>query len=95
MDMNQFNLPVSMLRQYCFCPRIPYFYIARNITPVEKEWMSQGIEEHKRQEMLSKRRNLSRFGISTIGKFLLMWNCIVTNYLFMAYVMQFCLLIQN
>lgn len=68
MDMNQFNLPVSMLRQYCFCPRIPYFYIARNITPVEKEWMSQGIEEHKRQEMLSKRRNLSRFGISTIGK---------------------------
>ena len=67
MDTSQFNLPVSMLRQYCFCPRIPYFYIARNISPLEKVWMSQGTEEHKRQEMLSKRRNLSRFGISTIG----------------------------
>lgn len=56
-----------MLRQYCFCPRIPYFYIVRSIKPYEQPWVKQGIDEHIRQQMLMKRRNLSRFNINNIG----------------------------
>ena len=65
MHMKQFNIAVSMLRQYCFCPRIPHFYLFRSLNPEEKVWMKLGGEEHIRQEMLQKRRNLSRFGIQS------------------------------
>ena len=63
MDMNQFNLPISMLRQYCFCPRIPFFYLVRQLQPIEQPWIQSGLEEHNRQKILQKRRNLSRYGI--------------------------------
>lgn len=65
MDTKQYSIPISMLRQYCFCPRIPYFYLVRQIVPAEKVWMRQGIDEHTRQSMLNKRRNLSRYGIDS------------------------------
>lgn len=64
MAMKQFNIPISMLRQYCFCPRIPYFYLVRQIRTNEQPWVRIGKLEHNRQEMLLKRRNLSRFGIT-------------------------------
>lgn len=64
MDMSQFSIPVSMLRQYCFCPRIPYFYLVRQLPAVEQPWVKIGLDEHKRQELLLKRRNLSRYGIN-------------------------------
>lgn len=64
MAMKQFNIPISMLRQYCFCPRIPYFYLVRQIRTNEQPWVKIGKLEHNRQEMLLKRRNLSRFGIT-------------------------------
>lgn len=67
MAMLQYNIPVSMLRQYCFCPRIPYFYIVRSIKPYEQPWVKQGTDEHIRQQMLMKRRNLSRFNINKVG----------------------------
>lgn len=63
MVMKQYDIPISMLRQYCFCPRIVYFYLVRQLTPSEKLWMKQGIDEHNRQSMLNKRRNLSRYHI--------------------------------
>ena len=62
--MEQFNLPVSMLRQHCFCPRIPFFQLMRGIQPVGPMWLQQGLNHHVREEMLAKRRKLSRFGIS-------------------------------
>lgn len=65
MDTDQFSIPISMLRQYIFCPRIPYFYLVRQITPAEKIWVRQGVDEHSRQCMLNKRRNLSRYGIDS------------------------------
>lgn len=65
MVMTQFNIPISMLRQYCFCPRIPFYYLVRQLKPVAPMWVSQGIDEHERQEMLLKRRNLSGYGIDS------------------------------
>lgn len=53
-----------MLRQHCFCPRIPFFQLMRGIQPVGPMWLQQGLNHHVREEMLAKRRKLSRFGIS-------------------------------
>ena len=57
------SIPISLLRQYCFCPRIPYFQEVMQLRATEKPWMKQGLDHHQRQAMLSKRRNLSRFAI--------------------------------
>ena len=58
-----FSIPVSMLRQYCFCPRIPFFAECRGIKPSPKPWLNQGIGFQERQQMLNKRRNLARYGL--------------------------------
>lgn len=52
-----------MLRQHLFCPRIPYFANVRDIHPTPPTWTSQGTSWHEVQLRLSKRRNLSRFGL--------------------------------
>lgn len=67
MVMQLYNIPVSMLRQYCFCPRIPYFYLVRNLKPFEQPWVKQGTKEHIRQQLLMRRRNFSRFNINCEG----------------------------
>ena len=36
----------------------------RGIQPVGPMWLQQGLNHHVREEMLAKRRKLSRFGIS-------------------------------
>lgn len=55
--MEQFNLPVSMLRQHCFCPRIPFFQLMRGIQPVGPMWLQQGLNHHVREEMLANVEN--------------------------------------
>lgn len=57
-----------MIRQYCFCPRIPYFCLMRELQPAQNIWMAQGADYHQKQEMLQKRRSLCRFGINA-GEF--------------------------
>lgn len=57
------SLPASLIRQYVFCPRIPFYNEVLNIHPTERVWQRQGVEFHQRESMLMKRRNLSRFGI--------------------------------
>ena len=74
MDMKQFSLPVSMLRQYCFCPRICYFYLIRQLKPQSPIWTQQGLDEHQRQEMLLSRRNLTKYGIRSEGKISIQYN---------------------
>lgn len=74
MAMKQFNISVSMLRQYCFCPRIPYFYLVRQLNINEQPWIKIGVDEHNRQAQLLQRRNLSRFGIGTDQKWVIKSN---------------------
>lgn len=62
--MERFSLPISMLRQHCFCPRIPFFQLMLGMQPTGPLWLHQGTDHHTREEMLTKRRKLSRFGIS-------------------------------
>ena len=58
------SLPVSLIRQHVFCPRIPFYNEVLSINPGDRPWQSQGVSYHKRQEMLMRRRRLERFGLS-------------------------------
>jgi len=40
------SLPVSLVRQYCFCPRVPYFMERRNLRPPTPLWVKQGKKFH-------------------------------------------------
>ena len=64
MDLNFYSMPVSLLRQHCFCPRIPYFYLVRELEPVAKQWVREGSNYHERMQTLIKRRVLTHYGIS-------------------------------
>ena len=64
MDLSSYSVPISMLRQYCFCPRIPFFNEIRGLNPADRPWMKQGLTYHQKQAMLNKRRKLQRYGVS-------------------------------
>src|SRR3989344_8100597 len=61
--MKPYSLPVHLLRQHVFCPRIPYFIEGLGITPEAPLWVQQGQDYHARQEQLSRDRTLKRFGL--------------------------------
>lgn len=63
METSRSSIPISLIRQHCFCPRIPWFNEVKNLNPGNRMWQRQGTAFHDRQRMLSKRRNLSRFGL--------------------------------
>lgn len=63
-SLSESTFPISLLRQCCFCPRISYFQEVMQLQLTDKPWMKQGVDHHLRQTMLSRRRNLSRFGIA-------------------------------
>lgn len=58
------SYPAYLLRQYLFCPRIPWFNIVRNLYPATPSWVKHGIRYHEVQQALSKRRNLGRYGLN-------------------------------
>lgn len=61
------SVPVNLIRQWCYCPRVVY-YMELMETPVHRPiWMKQGEDFHRLEEALWKRRNLSRFNLS-LGK---------------------------
>ena len=62
------SIPISMLRQFYFCPRIVFFSEFKDIQPVYGEWVNKGMDFHTRQEMLIKRRNLENLGIPKRAK---------------------------
>lgn len=61
--MKPYSLPVHLLRQHAFCPRIPYFIEGLGITPETPLWVQQGQDYHARQERLTRDRTLKRFGL--------------------------------
>lgn len=63
--MKRFSIPISLLRQFCFCPRIPYFSMGMQLKVESPLWVKQGVKAHDRQQMLYKRRNLTKFGIES------------------------------
>jgi CRISPR-associated exonuclease Cas4 len=59
--MEQYSLPVSMIRQHLFCPRIPFFYEVIGLRPISPTWTTQGAKYHLKQILLTKGRTLKRF----------------------------------
>ncbi|PJE03892.1 MAG: CRISPR-associated protein Cas4 [Leptospira sp.] len=58
------SLPISLLRQYVFCPRIPYYSELLGFNSNEPLWTEQGQKFHSDIESLIKRRLPSKFGLA-------------------------------
>ena len=63
MDLSSYSIPISMLRQHCFCPRIPFFYLIRELKPVTGQWVSQGSRFHEIMQRQIKRRTFEHHGL--------------------------------
>lgn len=59
--MKEDSIPISDLRQYSFCPRIPWFHSNFSFLKNPTKWMKQGEEYHTNREKLLKKRLLRRF----------------------------------
>lgn len=57
------SLPVHLIRQHCFCPRIPYYRELLGFVPPRPEWVARGEALHDRQKRLFRRRTLARFNL--------------------------------
>lgn len=66
---NRESLPVSYIRQFCFCPRIPFLSVFLEIKPPPPLWVKDGVDFHEKAAMLQKRRKLSKFNLSGKGVF--------------------------
>lgn len=60
-----YSIPISLLRQYCFCPRIPYFQELLKLNPPRPEWVKQGEILHQKQATIFKHRTLKRFSLES------------------------------
>jgi CRISPR-associated exonuclease Cas4 len=61
--MRLFSIPISEIRQYIFCPRIPYYHLLLGINTEKPIWVKQGKEYHIEQEKLMIRRKFEKIGI--------------------------------
>jgi CRISPR-associated exonuclease Cas4 len=57
-------IPINLIRQYHFCPRIVYFQELTNIKPYYPRHVSLGEDYHKIQEKLSKNRKFKKLNIT-------------------------------
>jgi CRISPR-associated exonuclease Cas4 len=56
-------IPINLIRQYHFCPRIVYYNLLTNIKPIYPRHVSLGEDYHKIQEKLSKNRKFKKLKI--------------------------------
>ena len=56
-----FSLPVNLIRQWCYCPRVVYYMELTNVAFHRPIWVKQGSDFHQIEKTLWSRRNLSRF----------------------------------
>lgn len=61
MVMSSYKIPINMLRQYCFCPRVVFYHMVSDVNVIYPPWVKDGLIFHKRQKLLNKRRSLSRY----------------------------------
>ncbi|MCL6451020.1 MAG: CRISPR-associated protein Cas4 [Acetobacteraceae bacterium] len=60
---SRLHLRAADIKQYMYCPRIPYYTYALPLPHRSSRKMEYGLEEHFRLERLEKRRRLSRYGL--------------------------------
>ena len=59
------SIPVNLIRQWCYCPRVVYYMELTDMTVHRPLWVKQGEEFHQSENLLWQRRNLSRFKLSS------------------------------
>lgn len=59
------SIPVNLIRQWCYCPRVVYYMELTNISVYRPIWVKQGEDFHQLEEKLWQRRNLSRFKLAS------------------------------
>ncbi len=64
MGIEYSDIPISLLRQFWFCRRIPFLIQARGLNPPRGPWVKLGTEFHAAVEHLVKRRDLSQLGFA-------------------------------
>ena len=57
------KIPVNLIRQWCYCPRVVYYMELNDIVIHRPAWVKQGENFHEKERQLWKRRNLSRFNL--------------------------------
>ena len=55
------SIPVNLIRQWCYCPRVVYYMELTNVNFHRPPWVQQGEQFHCSEEKLWSRRNLTRF----------------------------------
>jgi len=58
-----YSLPVHLLRQHRFCPRIPWFQEVLEFRPPRPEWVRQGEKFDQQQQRLFSHRTMKRFAL--------------------------------
>lgn len=56
-------IPINLIRQYLFCPRIVYFNLLTNIKPLYPRHVDLGVDYHNLQNKLSKNRKFLKLNI--------------------------------
>ncbi len=67
--MSTYSLPIHLMRQYLFCPRVVYFTELLNIPKVMPMWVDEGSIHHDKQVGLIHRRTLQKFHLSLAKKY--------------------------
>ena len=60
-----YSIPVNLVRQWCYCPRVVYYMELMTIPVQRPTWVKQGEAFHRLEEKLWQRRNLSRFNLAS------------------------------
>ena len=56
-------IPINLIRQYKFCPRIVYYNLLTNIKPIYPRQVNLGSDYHELQEEMLKSRKFKKFHI--------------------------------
>ncbi|QIW10327.1 CRISPR-associated protein Cas4 [Francisella sp. LA112445] len=59
------SIPINIIREWCFCPRVVYYRELLNIKTHKPLWVAQGEDFHKKVEHLEKRRSFKRYGLDS------------------------------
>ena len=62
--MSAYEIPASQLRQFAFCPRIPYIVLALGAQPPAPPWAAQGARWHVERIAMERRRALAAYGLA-------------------------------
>ncbi len=60
---SKMEVPVNLIRQWCYCPRKVYYFELTDFKVEHPSWIKQGRKFHKLEEKLWRRRNVSRFNL--------------------------------